>query len=200
MLQNLLPALIGALVGGLITMLGWVANYYFGRKKEIETRQREAKLRYLQQQIEELYAPLWSLIEQTKTVHQVACKRLPVRNDGSIDPSKFTAQDDEISRFFNETYYLPANSQMAEIIRKKVHLLKDGILPVSFSDFIQHQVTSESLYRLWKEKNIDSSNVAGAAYPIQFNEDVKSALDELRKQYLAEINLLSKPGKTKRKG
>src|SRR3989304_5906730 len=109
MLENLLPALIGALVGGLITMLGWFANYYFGRKKELETRQREAKLRYLQHQIEELYAPLWSLNKQTKTVHEAACKRLPVRADGSIDPPKFTAQDHEISRFFDETYYLPAN-------------------------------------------------------------------------------------------
>jgi len=192
MIQNLLPVLIGALVGGIITMLGWVANYYLGRKKEIESRQQEAKLHYLQQQIEELYAPLWSLIEQSKIVHEVALKRLPVRADGLTDRSKFTRQDNEIFMFFNENYYLPISAQISEILQKKVYLLRDGVMPGSCTDFIHHQVMNEALYRLWKEKAIDSSSVPGVGYPIHFNEDVKTVLDDLRQQYFREISLTTK--------
>jgi hypothetical protein len=199
MTQNLLPVLIGALVGGIITMLGWIANYYFGRKKEIETRQQEAKLHYLQQQIEELYAPLWSLVEQSRVIHEVARKRLPVRADGLTDRSKFTRQDNEIFMFFNENYYLQINSEISEILRKKVYLLRDGIMPESYTDFIHHQVMNESLYRLWKEKGIDSSSVPGRGYPIQFNEDVKTVLDDLRQQYFREIALTTKSKKAKHK-
>jgi hypothetical protein len=195
--ESVLPAMIGALVGGVVTVLGWITNYYLGRSKDIDIRQREARLRYIQQQIEEFYAPLWSLAEQSRIVHEVARQRLPIRADGFTDSSRFTPQDDEIYRFFNENYYLQINSQIAEIIRKKVYLLYDGILPQSFTDFFEHQIISESLYQLWKEKGIDSSIVKGKAYPPQFNKDIKATLDDLRQQYTHEINLTTKPKKPK---
>ena len=200
MSQNILPALIGALVGGVITMIGWLANYYLGRKKEIEVGQQKAKVEYIRQQIEELYAPLWGLTEQSKAVHDVALQRLPRNAEGLTDYSKFAPQDNEIFRFFNENYYLPINNQIMEIIHKKVYLLHDGILPASFTDFIRFQTLNESLYRLWREKGIDSSNVPGTRYPLQFNEDIKSALGELRREYEAGIALITKSKKPRRKG
>lgn len=194
-IDNLLPALMGALVGGFITMIGWWVNYFLGRKKEIETQQRLARIHHIQLQIEELYAPVWSLIEQSKSVHAIACKRLPVRSDGLMDRSKFSQQDSEINQFFSETYFIPINAQISDILRKKVYLLKDGIMPASFFEFIEHQITNESLYRLWKEKGIDSSNTPGKGYPVKFGEDVKAILDDLRQQYNVEIAMISRTKK-----
>lgn len=199
MSDNMMAALIGALVGGAITMTGWLVNYYLGRKKDIETRQQQARLEYIRQQIYELYAPLWGLIEQVKAVYAVARQRLPQNAEGLTDRSRFTSQDNEIFKFFNEVYYLPINNQIIEIIQKKTYLLRDGILPASFTDFIRFQTLNESLYRLWKEKGIDSSNVPGMKYPQQFNEDIKSALEALTKEHLAAIDLISKSPKARGK-
>jgi hypothetical protein len=196
---SIFPALVGALVGGFVTVLGWFANYYFSRKKDVESHQRDVRIRYLQQQIEELYAPLWALIEQSETIYRIACMKLPVQEaDGRMDREKFTPKDNEIYMFFNETYFLPINLQIADLIRKKVHLLHEGILPESFNDFVHHQVMGESLYRLWKTRNVDSSGVRGKGYPATFKSDVKDILDELRKTYLDEIAIASKSRRKKR--
>jgi hypothetical protein len=34
--ESVLPAMIGALVGGVVTVLGWITNYYLGRSKDID--------------------------------------------------------------------------------------------------------------------------------------------------------------------
>jgi len=197
--QSIIPVLIGALVGGFITMLGWFANYYFSRKKDIEAHQRNIRIHYLQQQIEELYAPLWGLVEQSETVYEIACMKLPLGANGRMDREKFTPKDNEVYMFFNEKYFLPINLQIAELIRKKVHLLHDGILPESFKDIIRNQVMGESLYQLWKIKGVDSSGVRGKAYPLTLKTDVKTTLDILRQSYVDEIALASRPQKRGRK-
>jgi hypothetical protein len=189
---NFLPALIGALVGGGITVAGWLVNYYLERRKVIQASQREAKIHYLQQQIEELYGPLWSLVEQSRIAYSVACRKLPLRPGGSFDNARFSAQDNAVFGFFNESYFLPINAQVAELLRKKVYLLRDGEMPESFVQFFDHQIMSESLFRLWKEKGVDSSDINGPGYPAQFGPDVKAALDDLRQEYYAEIAIKSK--------
>jgi hypothetical protein len=198
--ENVLPALVGAFVGGIVTMLGWLINYYLGRNKDIEIRQREARIRHIQQQIEEFYAPLWSLAEQSRIIHDIARQRLPSREDGMTDKSRFTTQDSEIYSFFNENYYMRINLEIAEIIRKKIYLLQDGVMPESFHKFIEHQAISETLYQLWKQKGIDSTaKVPGRGFPIQFGVDVKDTLDQLRQKYTLEIKLTTNPSKSRSK-
>jgi hypothetical protein len=47
-MDSLVPALIGALVGGSITIAGWFANYRFARKRDEENHRREGTLRHLE--------------------------------------------------------------------------------------------------------------------------------------------------------
>jgi hypothetical protein len=189
--DNIAPALVGAVVGGLITMIGWFVNYSFGKRKDIELKQREARLNYTREQIEELYSPLWGLAEQSRIVRDVAARRLPSRPDGRLDRSRFTDEDNDIYMFFNEKYFLPINAQISELLRKKVYLLKDGKFPESFKGYLEHQALSESLYQLWKEKRISSKQVEGKGYPPEFNHDIKVALDELREQYLNQLAIIT---------
>lgn len=73
---------------------------------------------------------------------------------------------------------------MAELINTKVHLLENGIMPKSFQRFLEHESVSNCLYSLWKAKGKSSlEKVAPDPYPEEFDRDVKSTLDELRKDY-----------------
>lgn len=183
---QLLSATIGALVGGIITMLGWFANYYLARKKETEAHQREKSQQHLERQIEELYGPLWGLIQQSKVVYDVACQRLPSIN-GNIDPGKFDKQESEIWNYWKDTFFLPINIQIAELLRTKVYLIESSEIPASFRDFLIHQAQFEVLHRLWKDKRIDSTQVHGIGWPPRFNSDVAESLGRLRTRYRDQL-------------
>lgn len=185
---------IAALVSGTITTLGLFINHFLQRSRDSEIKQRERRVDFLRQQIEEFYSPLWILSEQSNAVYDVARRRLPVGPDGRIDRSSFTDQDNQVYTFYIETYWHPINAQIVQVLRQKVYLLKDGHMPPSFIDFLRHQATSESLYRLWKEKGIDSGDLR-AEYPAQFRQDVKAALDDLLRQRLKEMDLLTRAKK-----
>ncbi len=183
---QLLSALIGALVGGLITAMGWFANYYLSRKKEDESRRREAALKHLERQIEELYGPLWGLIQQSEAIYQVACKRLPTAN-GRVDLSQFKGQDGEIWNYLKETFFMPINLQVAELLRTKIYLIDANEIPASFQAFMSHQAQFAVLHRLWRERGIETPFLGTGGWPAQFNVDVAESLESLRKRYQAHL-------------
>jgi hypothetical protein len=65
--QALYPAILAAIV----SILGWYVAYAYAKRREDRTRCLEIQLKYRQQQIQELYGPLLSLIEQIFNVWQV---------------------------------------------------------------------------------------------------------------------------------
>jgi hypothetical protein len=189
---QLLSALIGALVGGTITMLGWFANYHLSRKKEAETHRRETTQQQLERQIEELYGPLWGLIQQSKAIYHVACQRLPSVN-GKVNQSEFNEQESEIWNYLKDTFFLPINVQTAQLLHTKAYLIESSEIPVSFKNFLTYQAQFEVLHRLWKDKGIDSTQVSGIGWPAQFNSDVAESLAKLRKQYRDQFQQTGSP-------
>jgi len=182
---QLLSVLIGALVGGTVTMLGWFANFYLSRRKEAEIHRRETSQQHLERQIEELYGPLWGLIQQSEAVYEVACERLPSTQSRVIQ-AEFNEQESRIWNYLRETFFLPTNVQIAELLRTKVYLIESSEMPVSFRDFLSYQAQFEVLYRLWKDKGIESRQVRGIGWPAQFNLDVEESLKRLRERYREE--------------
>jgi hypothetical protein len=183
---QVLSALIGALVAGIVTTVGWFANYYLSRKSETKTHRMETSQQHLERQIEELYGPLWGLIQQSEAVYAVACQRLPSINS-KINQAEFNEQESEIWSYLKDTFFLPINFQIAELLRTKVYLIESGELPASFKDFLIHQAQFEVLHRLWKDKEIDSTQVRGTGWPSLFNQDVAQSLGKLRKQYREQL-------------
>jgi hypothetical protein len=61
-----------------------------------------------------------------------------------------------------------------------MHLLKPGDGLSSLDDFLEHAAHSECRFRLWRERNIDTSQMPGPAYPRGFEEEVEHALRDLR--------------------
>jgi hypothetical protein len=60
-----------------------------------------------------------------------------------------------------------------------MHLLESGILSKSFEDFFLHEVQFEALHMLWKTHGIDSSNISGPGWPVDFETDARDVLDRL---------------------
>jgi hypothetical protein len=191
--KTLIPALIGAVSGAIVAIIGWFVSNALTLKRETAARRDIAARVYLESQIEQLYGPLLGLIQHSRMAFGVASQKLPTVA-GRIDFSRFSASDGEIWTFFIETYFLPVDSEIRQLIRSKMHLLESGILPDSFGDFFKHEVQFEALHRLWKEKGVDSSEIHGPGWPNDLERDVQTVLDRLRSRHQVFLQRLGASG------
>jgi DNA relaxase NicK len=60
-----------ALIAAAVAILGWYVTYAYAKRRDDQTRRTEIRLKHRQRQIEELYGPLLSLIEQIFNICQV---------------------------------------------------------------------------------------------------------------------------------
>jgi hypothetical protein len=182
-MSALFPALIGAISGAIVAGIGWFVTHTLAIKREELSRRDNTAREHLESQIKELYGPLLGLIQHSRIVFEVAAKVLPASGDGQIEFSRFSERDGEVWRFFIESYFLPVNEEIRRLIRSRMYLLKDGVLPKSFEDFFIHEAQFEVLHRLWKEKAVDSSHISGHGWPSEFEPQVQTTLDHLREQH-----------------
>jgi hypothetical protein len=191
--KSLLPAMIGALIGSLAAAVGWFAVHALSSRREVAARRDNATRDHLERQIEQLYGPLLGLIQHSRMVFAVALDKLPNKN-GRIDFSSFSDRDAEIWRYFVERYFIPGNTQIRELIRSKMHLLEGGNLPESFASFFEHEVQLEALHKLWKEKGVDSSDIHGPGWPVDFESQTQVVLDQLRTRHQLFLRRLGVAG------
>ena len=164
------------LVTAIVTAVGWYATYAYAKIREDRTRRLDLLLKLRARQIEELYGPLLSLIEQIFNVWQV---RQNVLESGKYSP------DDQrrIQAFVWERYFTPLHQEIGALLRTKLYLLKDGSLPKSFSDYLEHATQEACQHKLWSELGIDTSQVPAREWPDNFETDVRGAFRSLMAEY-----------------
>jgi hypothetical protein len=184
--EQLYITLIDKLAIGLVVLLaGFCLNKalkdFEGRqtlRRELELSQNRAALAQLEAQIKELYSPLYGLIQRSTEVYEVARQKLPHSTSG-----KHNDEEAPVWRYFVETYFLPVNAQMRELIQSKIYLVEEDELPESWKLFLEHQMQFQVLHSLWKDQHIRSDDIAGKGWPAQFEADVKRSLSRLRAEY-----------------
>jgi hypothetical protein len=186
-------------IGALLLGAGFFLNRLLERfrneqalQKEYELRRDQAALTHLRRQIEELYSPLLGLIEQSRLIYDVACQKLPRLREGSRALS--SKEEVDVWRYFLETYFLPLNRQMAELIRTKIDLIDSDDIPGSFQQFLEHQVQLDCLHRLWRDRGISSDEVSGKGWPKEFERSVGESLAKLRQEYNEYVRRLKRTG------
>jgi hypothetical protein len=165
-----------AILAAVITIAGWYATYAYAKKREDRTRRIEIWLKYRQRQIEELYGPLLSLIEQIFNVWQV---RENILQSGSASYSQ--DQQDQIKNFVWREYFSPLHREIGGLLRTKLYLLEGGEMPPSFSTYLEHATQEACQHRLWDELKLQTSG--GTPWPRDFYEDVKRTLERLMKEH-----------------
>jgi hypothetical protein len=175
--------LIIAAIGATVTVCGWFVTYAYARRTDDRRRRLEAYLQYRSQQIEQLYGPLLSLIEQIFNVWQVR---------GNILRNTETSADREqaIKQLIWKRYFQPLHTEIAGLLRTKLYLLEGSDLPKSFADYLEHARQEECQHLLWDELQIDTSHVPTRPWPDDFHPDVKDTLKKLmdeRQRGLAQL-------------
>ena len=178
--------------GTVVVVLGWLAAHYFATKRDDRTRRQQAVLRLRERQIEELYGPLQSLIDQVFAVWRTRQRIL------DSAPDKLGAEAKQrIRQFVWAQYFRPLHQQIRDILRAKQHLIEGGRVPDSFKAYMAHSTQEEFQQLLWTELQIDTAFVAGTPWPKQFYQDVTQGLELVRSKYeiaLREVEVGTRGG------
>jgi len=170
MLPEISPAIIGGLVGALVTMTGWFVTDFQRRKDAKRTRLAD----YTQRQIYELYAPLQMLAEKEYSYRKV-------RKDACDAVEK--ERRDLAWRLCSERYIFPAQRAIYELLQDKWYLLVDGDQPESFAAVLDHCSRALVLYELDMGGLGNLGKIPAKPMPDKFKDDVEQILRELRSKY-----------------
>lgn len=177
------PVLTSALIAATVTIIGWFSTYLITKQREDRTRRIELLLKYHQRQIEELYGPLVSLIEQVFNVWDV---RKNILSHGGYSPRN----TERIRQFFWGQYFHPLHQEIRSLLRTKLYLLEGGRIPPSFLKYLQHSTQEESQHRIWDELKLDTSKTPPKEFPQGFYEDIKGSLERLMNEYQGGLDYL----------
>ncbi len=173
MSETVLAALIGAVVGGIITIIGWIVTFWMQEK----ARQLEAERLFLRRQYEEFYAPLYGLVQR----HISIDKLLKEREKLASNPS----EKERVIRFFVDNYLLPIQDQIRTILEGKSYLMRNSIdCPPSFQQFLEFDAQGGVQYELWSETSLPGG-VPTVSWPETLLEDVRRDRDIVGQHYQA---------------
>ena len=179
-MADLTPVFITASV----TVVGWFVTYAYAKAREDRTRRLDIMLKLKARQIEELYGPLLSLIEQIFIIWEV--------RENVLKAGHYPGEDQRrIREFFWKHYFTPLHDQIAGLLRTKLYLLEERQMPESFGQYLEHATQEACQHRLWTELSIDTSQVKGRQWPSAFHDDVKASLDQLMDEYQSGVMRLA---------
>ena len=176
-LQPIITVIVGCIAAG-TTVLGWYRLNSFSRERDDRTRQIERHLKQLDRQSEELYGPLYCLIQQIFNVWTVKQKLL------AGVPSN---QRDAVDRFIWQEYFQPLHTEMREVLKSKLYLIYGDTVPRSFLAYLEHSTHELFAYRLASQLNISATGHV-AAWPTQFNVDVENGIKRILQDRNSALN------------
>ena len=160
-------------IAAVVTIIGWNISHYLAKKREDRTRRIELSVNRLERQIEEIYGPLLSLIEQIFNVWRVENKLL----DGVDDNKK-----GQIDHFVWKEYFLPLHIEIRNLIKIKFYLVDNEDVALSIKEYLEHSTQELFQSRISAELNISTSHIKGKRWPRCFHSNVKKAIVEIRKK------------------
>jgi hypothetical protein len=158
---------------------------------------RDTKLKFVNQQIEKLYGPMYALTQADNAAWVEFCEKIVPRcsnkNAGYYFPNGYapTERDIRLWRLWMNTVFQPFNLKMEAIIMANGQLAVGLEFPEPFWRLVAHTEGYKSIMSEWKDSDIQnpasrtsSSNVVeGLNYPVEIINCVKDsyrALSETR--------------------
>ncbi len=165
--EMLMTALGAALVGAVVTMVGWVVTD-LQRRRDART---ERLIEFIKRQIDELYAPM-----SMRASKELGYRRL------RDDVSRCISEDRRAEVWMRLTgkYIVPLQKEIFELLQDKRHLFVEEAPPLSFSLALEHCARSLVLFELDVEGVGSLANVPASPMPDDFSADVERILNDLQ--------------------
>jgi hypothetical protein len=129
------------------------------------------RVRRLQDQVEQFYGPLFSIVGQLTTTAEIEGR---IRKENALDDSQQQSRE----KFMLYNFYLPLHQQIRAILQSRLYLVNGLSVPQSVEIYLRHSMQYEVQSRLWFECQIESGETEGTPYPVDFNSDIRAGLDK----------------------
>jgi hypothetical protein len=190
-------ALLVAIIGAIITGLGWLVQSALDRRRqhqqvqadrdlnalrlaaEDRLRRDSARLSQVTAQLQELYGPLVCLMYEGREGWDDLLRALghPYLNIGGRGPD-----DPEVETwlFWAEHLFLPANERIMELLTTKMHLVEGPEIPDSYVSFIQHHQSWAIRHARWSEAGVPYDWHSPVVWPIDFEVEIHRTFATLK--------------------
>jgi len=160
--------LITAITAVLLAFLGYIATYW----NSLRSSRRKDQLERVNQQLSELYGPMFSLTHASS----IAWKWFR-----EAHPAGAEATDDDLKewRLWMSVVFMPQNVKLYDIILNKSDLLIETVMPQSLLDFCAHTVAMEALLEKWKNQDY-SEHFSVARYPRDIEQYARESYSRLK--------------------
>jgi len=168
-----------AVIAGSITVIGWFVT------KALERNQKRVEFRraYIQQQIEQFYGPLYSLIWQLFSNSNLQDRIIRTCRLGSDEQKR-------VQQYFFETHFFPIHQRIKEILDSKLYLVDGTEMPLSVYEYLTHAQQEDIQRQLWTSHGISTVAVQGTPFPQPFFTTVEETLKKLMREYEISVEQL----------
>lgn len=159
----------------LVAFLGYLLTY----SNNVRMEDRKTRLKYLSDQLQVLYGPLFSLSHASHQAWGELTKILRPHSGVLFDESHPLSEAElEKWRLWMTTVFQPLNLRMEEAIINNAHLIVGSDMPVPFQDFLAHVEAYRAVIRQW-EVNDFSQHTASLPYPVALDSYLKRTFLDL---------------------
>ena len=155
----------GLIVTVVLAALGYLATYV----NSVRLENRKSRLKFLNDQIQFLYGPLYSLSHASQQAWHSFRSRYRPEKKAYFDPAD-PATDVEIVAWRNWMIevFMPLNLQMEKAIVENAHLIEGSKMPKPFLDLLAHVETYRAVLHQWSQQDY-SEYTARLEYPVELN-------------------------------
>jgi len=170
MVMVLIPGIVGGLIGGGATIVGLFVANSLSRRREDTAR----TYNYVERQVNELYTPLFGLLEQITRTYSM--------RERFMDTTNIKLPRPEIEFYFYESFFAPLHEKAIDLIYTKESLFEEGRRPSIVDRYLLHAIHQKIIYNAIKDLDERSSYSQQFGWPQGINTEVSNTLDKLREQ------------------
>lgn len=183
--------LLVALVGAVITALGWLVTHFLSSSSEKRLRRLIYQRKFIRRQIVELYGPLAFLLLEGRQTFQALADTLGREHLIDEDVDTFSEQELKAWLFWVDADFFPRNEKIKALLSKKTHLIEGEAVPESYLAFLDHYNSWKISHERWVKQGVKYGWRSKLNWPDQFEVDVICTFKELKKRHAFLIGLIS---------
>ena len=138
----------------LLAFVGWLVAFALAERKRVqdrktqeETRRANARIAYLNSQIQNLYGPLFALFNTNDAAWKSFRELYLGKGFGNA-----TKIEQNRARTWMTSVFSPINRDMVDTIIANTHLIDGGDFPEAFKDLFAHVKAWEGVLAQWKRR------------------------------------------------
>lgn len=184
--------LVSAAIATAFAAVGWVVNHILTEQRDRKNQQATASLKFVEQQLAELYGPLAFLAWEGKRTYLDLKEMLGRTNSEMIFPLR-NEEERNLWLFWLEKDLFPRHNKVQELLMAKPHLIEGTQMPDSFLKFLDYHNALKIDHLRWQEQGIELPLQPRVAFPYEFENDILSTFESLKRQHAKYVkNLIKK--------